>query len=56
MDNDKLSSRLEAVPMQKHTNNRRNLANRPEQGIASIYRTCDAIEGLEEGLNALRHD
>jgi hypothetical protein len=26
-----------------------------EQGL-SIYRTCDAIEGLEEGLNALRYD
>jgi hypothetical protein len=27
-----------------------------EQGLTSIYRTCDAIEGLEEGLNALRYD
>ncbi len=27
-----------------------------EQGIASIYKTCDSIEGLEESLNALLYD
>jgi hypothetical protein len=27
-----------------------------EQGITSIYKTCDTIEGLEESLNALRYD
>lgn len=27
-----------------------------EQGIASIYKTCDTIEGLEESLNALLYD
>jgi len=26
------------------------------QGIDSIYKTCDTIEGLEEGLNALLYD
>lgn len=27
-----------------------------EQGIASIYQTCDTIEGLEDSLNALLYD
>jgi hypothetical protein len=27
-----------------------------EQGITSIYKTCDTIEGLEESLNALRYE
>lgn len=27
-----------------------------EQGIGSIYKTCDSIEGLEESLNALLYD
>lgn len=27
-----------------------------EQGIASIYKTCDTIEGLEESLNTLLYD
>jgi hypothetical protein len=26
------------------------------QGIDSIYKTCDTIEGLEDSLNALRYD
>ena len=26
------------------------------QGIASIYKTCDTIEGLEESLNTLLYD
>jgi hypothetical protein len=26
------------------------------QGISSIYKTCDTIEGLEESLNALRYE
>lgn len=27
-----------------------------DQGIASIYKSCDTIEGLEESLNALLYD
>ncbi|MFV5688101.1 DUF6642 family protein [Flavobacterium sp. ZT3R25] len=27
-----------------------------EQGITSIYKTCDTIEGLEESLNTLLHE
>ncbi|WP_281232023.1 DUF6642 family protein [Flavobacterium gelatinilyticum] len=27
-----------------------------DQGIASIYKTCDTIEGLEESLNTLLYD
>jgi hypothetical protein len=27
-----------------------------EQGITSIHKTCDTIEGLEESLNALRYE
>ena len=27
-----------------------------QQGIASIYKTCDTIEGLEESLNTLLYD
>jgi hypothetical protein len=27
-----------------------------EQGISSIYKTCDSIEGLEESLNTLLYD
>jgi hypothetical protein len=27
-----------------------------DYGVASIYKTCDTIEGLEESLNALRYD
>jgi hypothetical protein len=27
-----------------------------EEGIASIYKTCDTIEGLEESLNTLLYD
>ena len=27
-----------------------------EQGITSIYKTCDTIEGLEQSLNALLYD
>lgn len=27
-----------------------------EQGIGSIYKTCDTIEGMEESLNALLYD
>ena len=27
-----------------------------EQGVGSIYKTCDTIEGLEESLNALLYD
>ena len=27
-----------------------------DQGIASIYKTCDTIEGLEESLNVLLYE
>jgi hypothetical protein len=60
MDNDKFIFCLEAVPdIEVYTNTEvfKNLGQIAfEQGITSIYKTCDAIEGLEEGLNALRYD
>ena len=60
MDYDKFIFCLEAVPdVETYTttevfNNLGQIAF--EQNITSIYRTCDTIEGLEEGLNALRYD
>ena len=57
MDNDKFIFCLEGVPdVEENTitevvKNLEQLAI--EQGIASIYKTCDTIEGLEESLNAL---
>jgi hypothetical protein len=59
MDNDKFIFCLESVPdAESYTNTSvQNLGQIAfEQGLTSIYRTCDAIEGLEEGLNALRYD
>lgn len=60
LDNDKFIFCLEAVPdVEKATTTE--VVKNLEQlvidfGIASIYKTCDAIEGLEESLNALRYD
>ena len=60
MDYDKFIFCLEAVPdVETYTNTEvfNNLGQIAfEQDITSIYRTCDTIEGLEEGLNALRYD
>jgi hypothetical protein len=51
---------LEAVPdVETHTTTEvvKNLEQLAiEQGITSIYKTCDTIEGLEESLNALLYD
>lgn len=60
MDYDKFIFCLEAVPdVETYTNTEvfNNLGQIAfEHDITSIYRTCDTIEGLEEGLNALRYD
>ena len=60
MDIDKFIFCLEAVPdVETYTNTEvfNNLGQIAfEQGITSIYRTCDTIEGVEESLNALRYD
>ncbi|NGY37621.1 hypothetical protein FQU23_008850 [Flavobacterium sp. XN-5] len=60
MDNDKFIFCLEVVPDVETVINTevfRNLGQIAlEQGITSIYRTCDTIEGVEEGLSALRYD
>jgi hypothetical protein len=60
MDYDQFIFCLEAVPdvetniITEVVRNLEQLAF--EQGIASIYKTCDTIEGLEESLNALLYD
>jgi hypothetical protein len=58
MDNDKFIFCLESVPdAESYTNTEvfQNLGQIAfEQGLTSIYRTCDAK--LEEGLNALHDD
>jgi hypothetical protein len=60
MDHDQFIFCLEAVPdVETHTitevvKNLEQLA--VEEGIASIYKTCDTIEGLEESLNTLLYD
>jgi hypothetical protein len=60
MDYDKFIFCLEAVPdieMNTTTEVVKNLEQLAfEQGITSIYKTCDTIEGLEESLNALLYD
>lgn len=60
MDHDQFIFCLEAVPdvdIITTTEVVRNLEQLAlEQGIASIYKTCDSIEGLEESLNTLLHD
>lgn len=60
MDSDKFIFCLEAVPdVETNTitdvvKNLEQLAF--EQGITSIYKTCDTIEGFEESLNTLLYD
>ncbi|WP_348811439.1 DUF6642 family protein [Flavobacterium maritimum] len=60
MDHDKFIFCLEAVPdveIETTTSVVRNLEQLAfEQGITSIYKTCDTIEGLEESLNALLYE
>jgi hypothetical protein len=60
MDYDTFIFCLEAVPdVETHTTTEviKNLEQLAiEQGITSIYKTCDTIEGLEESLNALLYD
>lgn len=60
MDNNQFIFCLEGVPdVETSTTTEvvRNLEQLAmEQGIASIYKTCDTIEGLEENLNALLYD
>src|SRR6478752_7099550 len=51
MDSDKFIFCLEAV-----ADVEKNLAQLAFEGISSIYKTCDTIEGLEESLSALLHD
>lgn len=60
MDSDTFIFCLEAVPdtetapISEVVKNLEQLAF--EQGITSIYKTCDTIEGLEESLNTLLYD
>ncbi|MES2577420.1 MULTISPECIES: DUF6642 family protein [unclassified Flavobacterium] len=60
MDSDTFIFCLEAVPdietdtVTEVVKNLEQLAF--EQGITSIYKTCDTIEGLEESLNTLLYD
>jgi hypothetical protein len=60
MDHDKFIFCLEAVPdVETNTTTEvvKNLEQLAfEQGITSIYKTCDTIEGLEESLNALLYE
>lgn len=60
MDYDQFIFCLEAVPdVETNTTTEvvKNLEELAvEQGIASIYKTCDTIEGLEESLSALLYD
>ena len=60
MDFDKFIFCLEAVPDVAADTNSEVVQNLErlavEQGIASIYKTCDTIEGLEESLNTLLYD
>jgi len=60
MDDDKFIFCLEAVPdveIAIETEVVKNLEQLAfQQGIGSIYKTCDTIEGLEESLNALLYN
>jgi hypothetical protein len=59
MDTDKFIFCLEAVPdVETDTTTEvvKNLEQLALQGISSIYKTCDTIEGLEESLNALLYE
>ncbi len=60
MDSDQFIFCLEAVP-DIETNKTTEVVKDLEQlafkqGITSIYKSCDTIEGLEESLSALRYD
>lgn len=60
MDRDQFIFCLEAVPDVEIISITEVLKNLEqlvfEEGIASIYKTCDTIEGLEDSLNALLYD
>src|SRR6187551_3861942 len=60
MDSEKFIFCLEAVPdIETHTTSKvlKNLEQLAFQhDIASIYKTCDTIEGLEDSLNALLYN
>lgn len=60
MDYDQFIFCMEAVPdIEKETTTEvvKNLEQLAlEQGIVSIYKTCDSIEGLEESLNTLLYE
>jgi hypothetical protein len=60
MDNDSFIFCLEAVPdieLNTKSDVVKNLEKLAfEQGISSIYKICDTIEGLEESLNALLYE
>jgi hypothetical protein len=60
MDSDTFIFCLEAVPDAETVTTTEVVKNLEqlafEQGITSIYKTCDTIEGLEESLNALLYE
>ena len=60
MDSDTFIFCLEAVPDVENDTTTEVVKNLErlafEQGITSIYKTCDTIEGLEESLNALLYE
>ena len=60
MNPDKFIFCLEAVPDAENPTTTEAVKNLEqlalEQGITSIHKTCDTIEGLEESLNALRYE
>lgn len=60
MDQDNFIFCLEAVPDIEKVNSSEVLKNLEllafEQGIPSIYKNCDTIEGFEESLNTLLYD
>jgi hypothetical protein len=60
MDDDKFIFCLEAVADAEEVNTTEVVKNLEqlalEQGIDSIYKTCDTIEGLEESLNTLLYE
>ncbi|MGZ9735569.1 DUF6642 family protein [Flavobacterium sp. GNP002] len=60
MDSDTFIFCLEAVPDIENNNTTEVVKNLEqlafEQGITSIYKTCDTIEGLEESLHSLLYD
>jgi hypothetical protein len=60
MDQDKFIFCLEAVPDAESTTTTEVFKSLEllafEQGISSIYKTCDTIEGLDDSLSALLYD